>query len=194
MGALSLQASYDAARPAPLCQSHDWIWCGVLPERPGTAPPARSVIAVPWVGSGSLLMQTRQMAVTFECKTTIEASQTAVFDLSLSVDAHLESMAGSKERAIAGITAGSISLGEEVTWRAVHFGLPFRMTSRVTELERRCRATPGCRSAMRGNGTSSALGNATRRCPAPQLASTQHIHPVLDRHPTVLVFWVPTAS
>ena len=76
------------------------------------------------------------MAVTFECKTTIEASQPAVFDLSLSVDAHLESMAGSKERAIAGVTAGPIGLGEEVTWRAVHFGVPFRMTSRVTELER----------------------------------------------------------
>ena len=81
-------------------------------------------------------MQTRQMAVTFECKTTIEASQPAVFDMSLSVDAHLESMTGSKERAIAGVTKGSIGLGEEVTWRAVHFGLPFRMTSRITELER----------------------------------------------------------
>ncbi len=58
-------------------------------------------------------MQTREMAVTFQCKTTIEASQTAVFGLSLSVDAHLEAMAGSKERAIAGVTAGSIGLGEE---------------------------------------------------------------------------------
>lgn len=35
-----------------------------------------------------------------------------------------------------GVTAGRIGLGEEVTWRAVHFGLPFTMTSRVTELER----------------------------------------------------------
>jgi len=76
------------------------------------------------------------MAVTFECRTTIEASQPEVFDLSLSVDAHLESMAGSKEQATAGVTTGSIGLGEEVTWRAVHFGLPFRMTSRITELER----------------------------------------------------------
>ncbi len=45
-------------------------------------------------------------------------------------------MAGSKERATAGVTTGSIGLGEEVAWRAVHFGLPFRMTSRITELER----------------------------------------------------------
>ena len=76
------------------------------------------------------------MAVKLECTTRIEASQPAVFDLSLSVDAHLKSMAGSKERAVAGVTTGSVGLGEEVTWRAVHFGLPFRMTSRITELER----------------------------------------------------------
>ena len=81
-------------------------------------------------------MQTRPVAVTFECSTTIGASQAAVFDLSLSVDAHFQSMAVSKERAVAGVTTGSIGLGEEVTWRAVHFGLPFRMTSRITELER----------------------------------------------------------
>lgn len=66
----------------------------------------------------------------------IKATQPAVFDLSLSVDAHLESMAGSRERAVAGVTTGSIGLGEEVTWRAVHFGLPFRMTTRIIELER----------------------------------------------------------
>lgn len=76
------------------------------------------------------------MAVTFERRTMIKATQPAVFDLSLSVDAHLESMADSKERAVAGVTSGSIGLGEEVTWRAVHFGLPFRMTSKITELER----------------------------------------------------------
>ena len=52
------------------------------------------------------------------------------------LDAHLESLAGSRERAIAGVTTGSIGLGEEVTWRAVHFGIPSRMTSSITELER----------------------------------------------------------
>ncbi len=78
------------------------------------------------------------MAVTveLECTTVIGASPEAVFDLSLSVDAHLASMERSGERAVAGVTSGSIGLGQEVTWRAVHFGLPFRMTSRITELER----------------------------------------------------------
>ncbi len=80
-------------------------------------------------------MQTPVMGVAFECSMTIRASPEVVFDLSLSVDAHLESMAGSREQATAGVTTGMIGLGEEVTWRAVHFGIPFRMTSRVTELE-----------------------------------------------------------
>ena len=44
-------------------------------------------------------------------------------------------MAKSREEAIAGVTAGLISLGEEVTWRAWHFGFPLRMTSRITEMQ-----------------------------------------------------------
>ncbi|MEO6629562.1 MAG: SRPBCC family protein [Aquihabitans sp.] len=34
------------------------------------------------------------------------------------------------------MTTGQIGLGEEVTWRATHFRVPFRMTSRITALER----------------------------------------------------------
>jgi ligand-binding SRPBCC domain-containing protein len=59
-----------------------------------------------------------------------------VFDLSLDVDAHSASLADSNERAIGGVTTGQIGLGEDVTWRAIHFGLPFTMTSRVTDLDR----------------------------------------------------------
>ena len=29
-----------------------------------------------------------------------------------------------------------MSLGQTVTWQARHFGLPFRMTSKITEYER----------------------------------------------------------
>jgi len=36
---------------------------------------------------------------------------------------------------ISGVRSGLISLGEEVTWRAWHFGIPFRMTSRITQME-----------------------------------------------------------
>lgn len=76
------------------------------------------------------------MTVEFEHVTTIEAPVEAVFDLALDIDAHLASMADSGERAIGGVTTGLIGPGESVTWRARHFGIPFTMTSRITEWDR----------------------------------------------------------
>jgi ligand-binding SRPBCC domain-containing protein len=76
------------------------------------------------------------MTVEFEVTTVIAAPIEAVFDLSLDIDAHLQSMAASGERAVDGVTSGRIGLGEDVTWRATHFRIPFTMTSRVTELDR----------------------------------------------------------
>ena len=58
-----------------------------------------------------------------------------LFDLARSVDVHKDSMAQSREEAVAGVTSGLVSLGEEVTWRAWHFGVPLQMTSRVTEMK-----------------------------------------------------------
>ena len=58
-----------------------------------------------------------------------------LFDLARSIDAHKDSMARSREDAVAGVTSGLISLGERVTWRAWHFGIPIRMTSRITQME-----------------------------------------------------------
>lgn len=43
-------------------------------------------------------------------------------------------MSDSRELAIAGVTSGLIGVGEEVTWRAWHFGVPIRMTSRITAM------------------------------------------------------------
>jgi ligand-binding SRPBCC domain-containing protein len=65
-------------------------------------------------------------------QTTIAASLVACFDLSLSVDAHTNSMADSGERAVDGVTSGVMTLGDTVTWKARHFGIPFRMTSAIT--------------------------------------------------------------
>ncbi|MGI6877463.1 SRPBCC family protein [Microbacterium sp. gxy059] len=67
--------------------------------------------------------------------TSIAAPPEACFALSLSVDAHSASMAGTDERAVAGVTAGEMALGETVTWSARHFGVRFRMTSRITACE-----------------------------------------------------------
>ncbi len=68
----------------------------------------------------------------FELETRIAAPPPLVFGLSLDVDAHTASMARSGERAVAGVTSGAMALGDTVTWRARHFGVVWRMTSRIT--------------------------------------------------------------
>lgn len=75
------------------------------------------------------------MAASFECITRTNMPREELFDLARSIDAHKDSMARSREEAVAGVTSGLISLGQEVTWRAWHFGVPLRMTSRITEME-----------------------------------------------------------
>ena len=68
--------------------------------------------------------------------TTIAAPPEACFDLSLSVDAHTASMGPSGERAVAGVLHGVMGPGDTVTWAARHFGLPFRLTSRISGHDR----------------------------------------------------------
>jgi ligand-binding SRPBCC domain-containing protein len=68
-------------------------------------------------------------------ETVIAAPAAACFELSLCVDAHTASMSGSNERAIAGVTSGTMALGDTVTWRAWHLGVLFRMTSQITAYE-----------------------------------------------------------
>lgn len=75
------------------------------------------------------------MTVAFRVVTELDASPDRAFALSLDIGAHERSMAGSSERAVAGTTSGTIGLGETVTWRARHFRIVWRMTSRITALE-----------------------------------------------------------
>lgn len=75
------------------------------------------------------------MASTFTLDTDTPFDAAELFGVSLNIDAHLDSMTGSAERAIAGVTSGRIGLGETVTWRARHFGIWFTMTSKITALE-----------------------------------------------------------
>jgi len=65
--------------------------------------------------------------------TRIDAPVRACFDLSLSVEAHTSSMGRSGEKAVGGVTSGTMGADDTVTWRARHFGVPFTMTSRITE-------------------------------------------------------------
>ena len=59
-----------------------------------------------------------------------------VFDLSRSVDAHVDSTSQTGERAVAGVTTGLLALGDHVTWEARHFGVRQRLTSRIVEFQR----------------------------------------------------------
>ncbi len=69
-------------------------------------------------------------------ETHIAAPPERCFDLARDVAAHIASTAGSGERAVAGVTVGMLGPGDEVTWAARHFGVPWRLTSRITEFDR----------------------------------------------------------
>lgn len=67
--------------------------------------------------------------------TIIDAPVDVCFDLSRSIDLHINSMSHTSEHAIAGRTTGFIGLGESVTWEARHFFIKMRMTVRISELK-----------------------------------------------------------
>ncbi|RZJ70062.1 SRPBCC family protein [Flavobacterium sp.] len=67
-------------------------------------------------------------------KTTIDASVQTVFDLSRSVDLHLESTSQTDEKVVGGKMSGLMELGETVTWRAKHFGFYLTHESKITQM------------------------------------------------------------
>lgn len=67
--------------------------------------------------------------------TDIAVAPEVCFDLSRSIDLHLESMVASGERAVDGVISGLICAGERVTWEARHFGVRWRVTSRITDFD-----------------------------------------------------------
>lgn len=67
--------------------------------------------------------------------TKINAPVERCFDLSRSIDLHKISTSQSNEEAIAGVTSGLINLNETVTWRAKHFGVWQKLTSKITQYE-----------------------------------------------------------
>jgi ligand-binding SRPBCC domain-containing protein len=71
-----------------------------------------------------------------ELTTRIAAPPERVFDLSRSIDAHLESAAETQERVVAGVSCGLIGPGEEVVWEALHFGVRQRLSVAITGFER----------------------------------------------------------
>ena len=66
----------------------------------------------------------------------IDAPPAVCFDMARSVDAHIESARTTGERAVAGVTSGMLNLGDDVTWRARHFGVTQDLTSRIVAFDR----------------------------------------------------------
>ncbi|WP_436345040.1 SRPBCC family protein [Natronorubrum sp. FCH18a] len=71
----------------------------------------------------------------FELETTIRAPIGRVFDLSRSVDVHVETMSEHDESAVGGPPSGLLAEDDRVTWRARHFGVPLEMTVEITAYE-----------------------------------------------------------
>ena len=69
---------------------------------------------------------------TIEINTFIIANIERCFNIARSIDLHVDSMAKTKETAIAGRVSGLIEFGETVTWRAKHFGVWHTLTSKIT--------------------------------------------------------------
>lgn len=69
-------------------------------------------------------------------ETIIAAPAERVFDLSRSIDFHQHTAGHTKERAVNGVIIGLIGPGEQVTWRAKHFGVWQILTVRITGFER----------------------------------------------------------
>lgn len=70
-----------------------------------------------------------------ELTTVIHAPIERCFDLARSIDLHKLSTGDTEEEAIAGVTSGLIGEGQQVTWKAKHFGVTQRLTSKITLFE-----------------------------------------------------------
>jgi ligand-binding SRPBCC domain-containing protein len=66
--------------------------------------------------------------------TDIAAEPDVCFDLSIDVGVHLAASPG--ERVVGGVSEGRMKLGEHVTWSARHFGIRWRMTSKIVQYQR----------------------------------------------------------
>jgi ligand-binding SRPBCC domain-containing protein len=75
--------------------------------------------------------------VRIEELTLIQAPIERCFDLARSVEVHLKGNVHFKEQAVVtkGVNSGLIGLGQQVTWRAKHFGIWQSLTSEITAME-----------------------------------------------------------
>jgi ligand-binding SRPBCC domain-containing protein len=67
-----------------------------------------------------------------EVITRVNAPQARCFYLALSVDLHAVSAQQTQEQVVGGVRSGLLHLGDEVTFRARHFGIWQTLTSKIT--------------------------------------------------------------
>lgn len=71
-----------------------------------------------------------------ELVTKIKAPLQICFDCACDIDAHMQSTAHTKEKAIAGRTSGLCEEGDIITWQAVHLGVKQKLTSKITVMKK----------------------------------------------------------
>ncbi|REJ06976.1 cyclase [Microbacterium bovistercoris] len=72
----------------------------------------------------------------FVLERVVPAAPGEVFDVSLDVGLHVDSQRSHGERVAGGPTSGTLTEGDRITWSARHFGVRFRMTSLVYDVDR----------------------------------------------------------
>jgi len=73
--------------------------------------------------------------IVIEHSTFVDAPAQVCFDLARDVDDHVECMKGTGERVVGGKMGGLLELGDTMTLEARHFGIKFRLTARITEMD-----------------------------------------------------------
>jgi ligand-binding SRPBCC domain-containing protein len=65
----------------------------------------------------------------------IDAPLDIIFDTARDIGVHLRADMG-RTKVVAGVSSGLIGLGQTVTWKSRHFGITWKMTSKILEVDR----------------------------------------------------------
>ena len=77
--------------------------------------------------------------IVIEHSTLVDAPAQVCFDLARDVGDHVECMKATGERVVGGRMSGLLELGDTMMLEARHFGIRFRMTAKITEMDEPCR-------------------------------------------------------
>ena len=72
---------------------------------------------------------------TITVETVIDVPIALCFDAARDIGLHCQTMAHTKERAVAGVTHGLIGAGQSITFEAVHFGVRQRLSAIIVQFD-----------------------------------------------------------